>query len=66
MVAKKQGYYIWSRNNFWELNYSLVNGGMNMTLLVLRDGKVADGPGGAEDMVNLAKKNGSKTIIIDV
>jgi hypothetical protein len=37
-----------------------------MTLLVLRDGKVADGPGGAEDRVNLVKKNGSKTIIIDV
>lgn len=65
-LQKKPGYDIWSRNNLWELKYSLVNGGMNMTLLALWDRKVADGPGGTEDMVNLAKKNGSKTIIIDV
>ncbi|MEO8860620.1 MAG: tetratricopeptide repeat-containing protein [Ginsengibacter sp.] len=65
-LQKKPRYDIWSRNNLWELNYSLINGGMNMTLLALWDGKAADGPGGTEDMVNLAKKNGSKTVIIDI
>ncbi|MDQ6901598.1 MAG: hypothetical protein M3139_01140 [Bacteroidota bacterium] len=65
-LQKKPGYDIWSRNNLWELNSALVNGGINMTLFALWDRKPADGPGGTEDMVNLAKENGSKTIIIDI
>lgn len=65
-LQKKPNYDIWSRNNLWELNCALINGGINMTLVALWDRKPADGPGGTEDMVNLAKKYGSKTIIIDI
>jgi hypothetical protein len=65
-LQKKPAYDIWTRNNFWELNYALMNGGINMTLFALWDGKGADGPGGTEHMVNVAKKNGSKTVVISI
>ncbi len=64
-LQKKADYNIWVRNNLWELNGALVNGGMNMTLIALWDGKGADGPGGTEHMVKEANSRGSKVLRID-
>lgn len=65
-LQKKKDYTIWERNNLWELNNGLVNGGMHMTLIALWDGKGGDGAGGTEHMVKEAKEKGAKTIIIDM
>jgi hypothetical protein len=64
-LQKKKNYTIWERNNLWELHCALVEGGINMTLLALWDGKGGDGPGGTADMVKEAKTRGAKTIIIN-
>ncbi|MEP7111562.1 MAG: tetratricopeptide repeat-containing protein, partial [Ferruginibacter sp.] len=65
-LQKKGNYSIWERNNLWELNSALVNGGMNMTLIALWDGKGGDGPGGTEDMVKQANDRGAKVIKIEM
>ena len=65
-LQKKAGYDIWTRNNLWELNSALVNGGMHMTLIALWDGKGGDAPGGTEHMVNEAKARGARVIEIDI
>jgi hypothetical protein len=65
-LEKKGKYSIWERNNLWELNSALVNGGINMTLIALWDGKGGDGPGGTEHMVNEAVSKGAKVIRIDI
>jgi hypothetical protein len=65
-LSKKENYGLWERNNLWELNAALVDGGINMTLIALWDGKGADGPGGTEDMVKLASEKGAKVIVIDM
>lgn len=65
-LAKKKNYNIWMRNNLWELNSAMVNGGMNMTLIALWDGKGGDGPGGTEHMVQVAKEKGAKVVVIDI
>jgi hypothetical protein len=65
-LQKKKGYTIWERNNLWELNCALVNGGINMTLIALWDGKAGDGPGGTADMIRIAKLRGANTIVIDI
>jgi hypothetical protein len=64
-LRKKNGYSIWQRTNLWILFNALVLGGSNVTLIALWDGRGGDGPGGTEDMVNHAKSQGAKTIIID-
>ena len=48
------------RNNLWELNSAMVNGGMNMTLVALWDGKGGDAAGGTEHMVQEANDRGAK------
>jgi hypothetical protein len=65
-LKKKAGYTIWKRNTIWEFNSAMVNGGANMSLIALWDGKGGDGEGGTEDMVNVTKENGAKTWIIDM
>ena len=65
-LQKKEGYTIWERNNLWELNSALINGGMHMTLVALWDGKGGDGAGGTEHMVKQARERGAKVIIIDI
>lgn len=65
-LQKKKDYTIWERNNLWELNSALAEGGINMTLIALWDGKSGDGPGGTEDMILKAKSKGARTIIIDM
>jgi hypothetical protein len=56
---------IWERNNLWQLNCALKDGGLNMSLIALWDEKGGDGPGGTADMVKEAKAKGARTIIIN-
>jgi hypothetical protein len=65
-LQKKPNYNVWMRNNLWELNSAMVNGGLQMTLIALWDGKGGDGAGGTEHMVNEAKARGAKVIVIDM
>lgn len=65
-LSKKTNYSIWERNNLWELNAALVNGGINMTLIALWDRKGGDGPGGTQHMVETAKEKGAMVVIIDI
>jgi tetratricopeptide (TPR) repeat protein len=57
-------YTIWQRNNRWILHTALSRIDADITLIVLWDGKGGDGPGGTENMVNLAKSRGVKTVIL--
>lgn len=61
-LQKKKEYNIWVRNNLWMLESALVNGGANMTLMALWDGKGGDGAGGTEHMVRLAEEKGARII----
>ncbi|MEO6329870.1 MAG: hypothetical protein ABIO55_13110, partial [Ginsengibacter sp.] len=65
-LRKKADYNIWTRNNLWLLNNALVNGGINMSLIALWDGKGGDDLGGTEHMVQEANNKGAKTIIVDI
>lgn len=65
-LQKKNGYNVWMRNNLWELNSTLVNGGMNMSMIALWDGKGGDGPGGTEHMVKEARNRNANVIVIDI
>ena len=65
-LQKKADYNIWTRNNLWELNSALVNGGLHMSLIALWDGKGGDGPGGTSDMVKEARQRGAKVVMIDM
>jgi hypothetical protein len=65
-LQKKENYGIWERNNMWLLYGALVNGGGNMTLIAVWDGKGGDGPGGTQHMVTTAKEKGAKVIVIDI
>jgi hypothetical protein len=57
---------VWERANAWMLNAALKNGGENMTLVALWDGKGGDGSGGTAHLVHDAKRKGAKTIVIDI
>ena len=57
---------IWERSNLWMLNVALKNGGSNMTLMALWDGKGGDGKGGTEHMVEISKEKGARVDIIDI
>lgn len=57
---------VWERTNIWMLHNALANGGENMTLLALWDGKNGDGPGGTWHMVNVANKQNASTILLDI
>lgn len=63
-LSEKDNYNIWERNNLWILNNALVNGGENMTMIALWDGKAGDGPGGTQHMVEIAQSRGAAVIII--
>lgn len=65
MLKEKKNFSIWEKNNLWQLNFALANGGLNMTLIALWDGKGGDGPGGTADMVKEAKAKGARTAIIN-
>ncbi len=57
---------VWERSNVWMLDIALKNGGKNMSLIALWDGKAGDGGGGTEHMVNVAKEQEARVIIIDI
>jgi hypothetical protein len=57
---------VWERANVWMLESALKNGGENMSLIALWDGKPGDSGGGTEHMIKVAKKHGAKTKIIDI
>lgn len=57
---------VWEATNLWMLNKALSDGGNNMTLLALWDGKGGDGNGGTEHMVQIAKEKGARIVIIDI
>jgi len=53
-----EGYGLWQRNNLWSLSFGFQNGPERASLIALWDGKVGDGIGGTEDMVELSKDRG--------
>ena len=57
---------VWERANIWMLNSALKNGGENMTLLALWDGKAGDGGGGTEHMINVAREQNATVRIIEI
>lgn len=66
-LGKGGGYEnsIWEQANLWMLDEALKDGGQNMTLIALWDGKGGDGEGGTEHMVQISREAGAKTVIID-
>jgi hypothetical protein len=58
----KKNYDVWQRNNLWLLSEALCRSPENLTLIALWDGATGDGPGGTENMVNLARERGAKVI----
>jgi tetratricopeptide (TPR) repeat protein len=65
-LREKNNYSLWQRNNLWTFYNGLALGGANMSLIALWDGRGGDGPGGTEDMVEHARSQGAKVIIIDI
>lgn len=59
-------YNFWERNNNWMLQQALSNGGGNITLIALWDGKSGNGPGGTKHLVLETQKQGGRTEIIDI
>ncbi len=57
---------VWERTNLWMLDTALENGGENMSLIALWDGKAGDGNGGTEHMVSIAKEQGARIRILDI
>jgi hypothetical protein len=57
---------VWERTNDWMLQRALRNGGENMTLLALWDGKGGDGPGGTEHMIKIARGKNAEVVVIDI
>jgi hypothetical protein len=56
----------WEAANHWMLNMALQNGGENMILLALWDGKTGDGAGGTGHLVLSAQKENAAVRIIDI
>ncbi len=65
-LSRKPDYDIWKRNNLWQLHAALSNGALHATLLALWDGKMGDGNGGTEHLVNEAMTKGVRSIILDM
>ena len=64
-LAAREGYTIWERNNRWLLHSALSRADIDITLIVLWDGRGGDGPGGTADMVALAESRGVRTVRLD-
>jgi hypothetical protein len=58
-------YNVWQENNLWILHAGLSRKNADVTLIVLWNGQGGDGPGGTEDMVNIAKRRGVKVVHLD-
>ncbi|KAA5538855.1 hypothetical protein [Adhaeribacter rhizoryzae] len=57
---------VWERANLWMLDNALQDGGSNMSLIALWDGKGGDGSGGTEHMVQIAKEQGAHINIVNI
>src|SRR6476661_866380 len=63
--AGKGDYDIWQRTNLWMLHEALAEGGENVTLIALWNGREGDGPGGTGDLVERARERHARTVILD-
>jgi len=61
-LSASNGYSIWQRSNRWILHTALSRADADITLIVLWDGKGGDGPGGTQNMVELAESRGVKIV----
>ena len=64
-LADRPDYTIWQRSNLWILHTALAMEHADVTLIVLWDGQGGDGPGGTEDMVDIARRRGVKVVHLD-
>ena len=64
-LAKVKGYDLWERNNRWTLLSALAHGADKVSLIVLWDGAVGDGPGGTQHMVRSARAAGAEVVRLD-
>lgn len=64
-LHEKPNYDIWQRNNLWMLYNALAIDRDRVTLIALWDGEPGDGPGGTGDLVQRAKAQGAKPIVLD-
>ena len=56
---------VWELNNRWLLDQALTDGAHNLTVLVLWDGQMGDGPGGTGDLVHAAAQAGAEIVVLD-
>jgi len=56
---------VWEQNNRWLLDEALSDGAQNLTVLVLWDGRMGDGPGGTGDLVRAATQAGAEVVVLD-
>jgi hypothetical protein len=64
-LAEKRDYSIWQRNNLWMLYNALAEGGEQVTLIVLWNGRQGDGSGSIGDLVARARERHARTVILD-
>ncbi len=64
-LVNKPQYTIWNRNNLWTLHHGLSDPAASVVLIALWNGAVGDGPGGTENMVEVATANGAGVRHID-
>lgn len=64
-LRTREDYGIWARNNRWILHTALSRADADVTLIVLWDGKGGDGPGGTQDMLELAQARGVRVVRLD-
>lgn len=65
VMANQSEEGLWARNTEWLIQSALAHSPKELILLALWDGKTGDGPGGTEDMVNSAQKQGARFIHLD-
>jgi hypothetical protein len=64
-AASIANYGVFQRGNIWMIKDALFRGNANVALLALWNGKAGDGPGGTQDMIELAKTQGAKVYVKD-
>ena len=60
----KEDYDIWQRSNRWLLNSAFALG-EHVSLIALWNGQPGDGAGGTQDMVERAREQGARVLILD-
>ena len=64
-AARIENYSVFQRGNIWVMKDALFRPNANVTLLALWNGGAGDGPGGTQDMIELAKTQGAKVYLKD-